>query len=150
MNRNWIEIVGVVSVVVSLIFVGLELSQNTEAVQATNHFSLLEYNLSLGETIYQNPELSSVDELMREGNEADFDENQKRAAGYIRSHVFNIWEAAYYSHNSGQLNDELWVAWDSSNHSFAISSYTREWWADRRFQYGRAFQEYIDNLFQQE
>jgi len=146
MIRTLVEIVGVVAVVISIVFVGMELRQNTDAVQTANHFSLLELNMGVNEYYYQYPKLAVVWDQIDAGDESKFTEEQRADARQIRMMQFNIWEAAFYSHRSGQLDEELWRAWESSYLDYLKTVATREWWESRKDRFGISFQHYIDGL----
>jgi len=146
MIRTLVEIVGVVSVVISLVFVGMELRQNTDAVQTANHFSLLELNMGVNEYYYQYPKLAQVWDRINTADESAFTDDQKADAAWIRQNMFDVWEAAFYSYESGQLDEELWQAWESAKIRNLKSAAAREWWDSSKDRFGIAFQRYVDGL----
>ena len=108
------EIGSAIAVVFSLIYVGYELNQNTNAVRASNWQALLDYGDAADLLILENPDVASI--IVRA--EADYDElteeEKLRFVKYVQNN-FNSWEAAYLYHQEGLLRTDVWQTVDTAN-----------------------------------
>lgn len=145
---SWVEITGLIAVVTSLVFVGLEIRQNSQASKTANQHALLEMALNYQNTIMQDEELSEIYQAMLEGSEPGLTKEQQGRASQIRGNQFNLWESAFYAHDTGQLNDELWAAWNGFNRSL-INDQHRAWWKKNRQGFGESFSSHVDSVLSQ-
>ena len=106
--RKWSEVVGLLAVVASLIFVGLEVRQNADATKAATAQSLndswLEWNLAMS-----NPEAWSA--VFRLYDLADLSSENSADAAAVRSlmrSVFQHWSNLHWQYLQGQLDQRLW------------------------------------------
>jgi hypothetical protein len=111
MNRSqWVEIVGIVAVVLSLIFVGLELRQNTAALSAQ---PLADLNLAANADFHlaaENVDLAGLNVRGREGIEgfSAIELERYRSSWYS---TFNTYEAAFPFHQKAIISDRDYETW---------------------------------------
>ena len=109
---TWAEIIGVIAVVLSLLFVAYELRQNSTitAFEAAQNLAEMGQDLSI---IKMEPGMASIiDRANRDVSELTSLERQQFFE-MVRSD-FNLWEHAYFSHKQGVLPDEMWAIWNAS------------------------------------
>ncbi len=138
------EIVAAFAVVISLIYVGSEIRQNTEAVQLANHQSPLalgnEWDSWLRDQAFAN--------LYIEGSK---DLSALSAAQHLQLDKFigqglNIWEFSFYSHRDGLIDDETWEAWDRFfKGEVKAGEVWRRLWRSKRDSFGESFQVHVDD-----
>ncbi|MEJ2238119.1 MAG: hypothetical protein P8X82_07460 [Gemmatimonadales bacterium] len=145
---SWAEAIGLVAVVVSLVFVGMEVRQSTQASRAANQHSLLELGMTNGNMIAADEELSHIFEAMLAGEQAALTELQRARGSRLVGNAFNLWEAAYYNYQTDQLNDELWQGWNSYHASSLSRSGAKAWWRKHRRGYGKSFARHVDEAFE--
>ena len=141
--QRTIETIGIFAVVVSILFVGYELQENADATKASNHSSLVEMNLATNEMIIADAELSEIAEKMFAGRENELDDSERLRAELIKENYFAVWEAAFYNNESGQLDPDIWHAWDTYYQS-VFGPISHEYWENKRDQYGSRFQRHVD------
>ena len=141
--QRTVETIGIFAVVVSILFVGYELQENTEATRATNHFSLLEIFFSTNDLIISDAELSEIAEKMFAGRENELEGAERFRAELIKENYFAVWEAAFYNNESGQLEPDIWYAWDAYYQS-VFGPIVYEFWKNKRVNYGSRFQQHVD------
>ena len=111
--RNIVELVSAAAVLLGLVFVGLELRQNTSMISAQATYDLNESaNTALLELI-QNPELA---DLVLKGNRdpSSLSANElHRYHGWVRV-VLNVHEAAWLYHKKGLISEDEFVGWKRS------------------------------------
>ena len=112
--RNWVEVVGLITVVLSLLFVGLELRQSSEIATVEASQALLQMNQELAIAGYMEPDMAALTVKAREhGLDSLSTVEAERYFSFVRAQI-NIWEQAFYSHSRGVLNDDQWQNWHTS------------------------------------
>jgi hypothetical protein len=100
------EIISAVAIVLSLIFVGLELRSNTDATFSTNRQSLSSRFESMALTQASSPQLAEV--MYKVRNEIELiNEEDIVYAGYITANL-RLTEEAFLQYRDGQLDEEYW------------------------------------------
>jgi hypothetical protein len=140
--RNVLEAAGVVAVLVGLIFVGIELRQNTAAVRATTSQSLAEQSNHLNSQLAMNAEFAALYLRASENLDDLTVVNRLRYLSYITSE-FNIWEQAFYNHVDGTLNDGLWHAYDDGYHGFLCEGSPAVIWEEIKDFFGAEFRAHV-------
>ena len=126
-------------------FVGFELRENVEATRASNHYSLLELSASANEMIISDEELSAIAEKIFTGRENELEGTDRFRAELIKETYFAVWEAAFYNNESGQLDPEIWRAWDAY-YQIVFGPISHEFWKNKRNNYGSRFQRHVDEV----
>jgi len=147
MTRTAIEIVGVVAVILSLVFVGIELRNNTEAVKADNHYSLLDLSFTQQLVILEDPELSAILSKVLSGDTSSLTTEQQFRGNLMREQLFNMWEVSFYNARSRQLEAEITIALDNYYQRLLTTS-TVEWWNDNSASYGESFQLHVNSIIE--
>ena len=110
---NYAEIVGGVAVLISLVYVGLEIRRNTKSslsqTNMTTHESMANISLEVG----KDAQLSS---LLRKGllsfNKLDDDEEFQFFL--LLTSLYRRFENVFYQNEKGLLDDELWKGYSHS------------------------------------
>jgi hypothetical protein len=106
--RTWSETVGLLAVVASLVFVGLEVRQGAEATRAATAQSLndgwLEWNLTMSNPENWRPvtRLFEVEDL----SEATYEDTA--AVHSLMRSLFQHWSNLHWQYLNGQLDQRLW------------------------------------------
>jgi len=138
------EIVGAIAVVISLIFVGLSVRQNTDAVQVANHQALVAMD-SEKNTWLRDPEFAAVYETARN----DFSELtgiERRQYLTFVADTLNAWEFAFITHNNGAIADNIYDGWDGFYKSEFQTEGFQYFWARQGKGFSPAFFEYLNSL----
>lgn len=138
---RWTEAIGVVGVVASLIFVGIEIRQNTRAVRGATYQSLAESSMTLLFRIADSPEVGAQISSWGRGEELDA-EVTARVEALVMAYLRHL-ENAYYQMEEGTLDPEFLDNW-AGNPTFALP-HVRDFWAQRRPAFGGAFREYFED-----
>jgi hypothetical protein len=138
------EVVGALAVVISLLYVGSEIRQNTLAVQDTSH----QNSLALGHDI----EAYLFDEAFAETYESGLavysslrGADKQKFDSFV-SQNFNVWEYAFYARGRGTMQEDLWNGWDRWFRSQMALDAWKAVWFQRREGFGDQFQGYADSV----
>ena len=138
------EVIGALAVVISLLYVGSEIRQNTLAVQDTSH----QNSLALGHDI----EAYLFDDAFAETYESGLAQYsslggvEKRKFDSFVSINLNVWEYAFYARDRGTMQEDLWNGWDRWYRSQMALDAWKAVWSQRRGGYGDQFQQYADSV----
>jgi len=102
------EIVSAIAIVGSLIFVGLEIRQNTNAVFATSYDQLLADQMDLRLRVADSPEMLRGYSIFREEEVNDGAALENEVGAYVNGALYQLYERAYFARNYGRLGDEEW------------------------------------------
>ena len=102
-----VEIIGIIAVVGSLLFVGFEISQNSRIAIAESQQNFSEKAIDLSNTVSSNPELAEL-VVLAGLNQLEIESMTPSQAGMLSFYyqaVLYLWESLYDSVQSGVLPD---------------------------------------------
>ena len=136
------EIIGAAAVVVSLIYVGLSVNQNTNAIMVANHQALIAMDQDTNVWL-RDPAFTAIFETAIE----NFDQLSPIQARQYRTFMadkFNAWEFAFITHNNQMMEDNIWIGWDRYYRWLLKLKGNQLWWNDEKEGYSPAFVSYVD------
>ena len=111
--RNIAELIAVVSVVLSLIFVGVELRQNTNVAKASSYREITE-GLAEQRTFWaSDPEVVAIYQAYAQGDISGLNDIQRTRLDFIVTSVFASYENAYFSRQYGVIGNVEWRRFES-------------------------------------
>jgi hypothetical protein len=128
------EIVGALAIVVSLIFVGMEIRQtseetalNTRAVRASAYQDLVGHVLTLNSDLYNNPQLAELVSRMLNGGEPT---STTEAFQFLQvvNFLLEHGDMAYYQYQIGNMDQERLNNIIGVVGNYSRASYFREIW----------------------
>lgn len=139
------QIVGVAAVLASLIFVGIEVRQNSAITRAQVHQQLSDTFTAYLETLASNASIVAVGTSSKAGLKGMTDEELLQFS-FLMAGLFKIWENAFYQHKSGFLDERAW----QSNVQWMLTWYhlpgVRTWWSVRKDLFAHEFQSFVEVL----
>ncbi len=139
------EIMAAAGVIGSLIFVGWQMLQNTNALHTATSHSHMEIYTSLSMSIAENRELAT---LWSSGL-ADFsslDDVDRVRFLAVASSAFRYYETSYVQHSKGNLDDELWNNIEKQLRDMTATPGVVSWWELRRHWYSVRFSSLVESL----
>jgi hypothetical protein len=106
------QIIGAAAVVVSLVYVGKQISDNTTEVRANSGRELIVFGQAIDSWIVTNPELADFLTAANSDYEALSPSQRLRFNQYVMTSL-NIYEQAFYYHQNGLLDEDSWTGWDT-------------------------------------
>ena len=143
-NINYIaQIFGAVAIFGSLIFVGIQVRQNTAMSRAEVHQQLSDTFTTYLETLSNHSSIVFGAINSRAGLEKLSDEELLRFS-FLMVGLFKIWENAYYQHQNGFLTARNW----QSNVNWMLTWYhmpgIQIWWRVRKDLFAEEFQAFLE------
>jgi hypothetical protein len=139
------QIAGVIAVFGSLVFVGLQIRQNTKALKATSHHAVTDSFNAINNLIFSDPKLARLWRLGMAGAEG-LEEDEGVSFNFMALSYMRIFETLYYQYSNGTLDKKLFDAelktlkWSVTNPGF------RAWWAVNPISLSAEFRTFIDGL----
>lgn len=138
------ELLGAVGVIASLIYLAIQIRQNTESVRAMSHHGIADQFQRTGLAVLEDPQL--IELCLRGFSDASSfsDVDRLRVEMYLLS-LFRTYEELYQLHRKGLIDHELWDSRERSMMRFLSRPGVRSWWASEESHWFIAsFRAYVD------
>jgi len=138
-----------IGVIASLIFVGLQLRQESAATRSATVLQIkqswVEINMELATSKELGDALARLEEA---GWESLSIQDQLHITSFFRA-LFTNWSNAYYQFLIGTLEKELWLPHLREAESNARNPVVRQLWSDWAYLYDEPFQQLMETLIAQ-
>lgn len=139
------ELVAAAAVVISVIFVVIEIRQNSEAqIQSTTQAAVSDYIGSL-ERLVDNPDFTCLYVRAVQDYRSLAGAERLRFSGYYMSTYYQLQEM-HRLVEEGAIDDDTWSGFHSLLTETTRYPGVRQWWEDRRSWFSVRFRDYIDAL----
>lgn len=138
----WAESIGIMALVLSLVFVGVEIRQNSNATEAQ---ALLELNLAVSDLQLAQAEDGEFAEIIEKGRfnpESLSDAETYRFQNWAYA-MLSIHENAYVFFSKGMLEDDHYEAWSVATCKLLSQPGIRAMWKNEFLTFQVEFEEYI-------
>ena len=105
------EVLGVIGVIVSLLFVAYSVNQNTEALQGSNGNILFERHAELQSAIVNDPSLAEI-VVKLSGESPELTPVASIRWERYQLNMLDIWAMAFNRYRQDLIGAEQWNAWD--------------------------------------
>lgn len=138
------EFIGGLAVLITLVYLAIQLKQGTTALASNRHHEMLDLVLKNNfSPVSESREYAEFIATAPENPES-LDEIVWLRFVYYAYGTYAMWEDAYVSHKRGLIDDEIWAAWDGGARSLSVNEGCRKFWAQEREAHSPLFREYID------
>jgi heme/copper-type cytochrome/quinol oxidase subunit 1 len=140
------EFISGLAVVVTLIYLALQIRHNTRAVRSSMHQDMIESTLRIAESVSDNENLGRIVLKADEDYESLTTEERTRFEAYAER-VFSNFESVFYSYRNSMIEQDLWESWKASYLSDLSREAIRRYWQDERPQHLRDFMDFVDQFY---
>jgi len=132
-----------VGVIISVIFLAIEIKKNTEAVRSNFYDSFANSNREFLHQLIVNKDLGK---LFEKGTKSwnDLKEDDKRTSNFMYIQMFRIWENLFYQNKMKVLEPWLWFSNKNTIISYFHLNGIQEWWQVRRQSFSKEFVEFLE------
>ena len=138
------EIIGVIAVIISIIYLGFQVKQNTKVIALGTVHSICSAFREQYENISTDKQVADV--FLRglvDTDEIDGAELMQFHA--IMHDLFRVYEDSFYQYKQGALDPEIWKGISRQLVELGSQKGMREYWQKRKIFYHDAFQIEVDN-----
>jgi len=105
------EVLGGIGIIISILYLAFEVSQNSESVELSHHLTLSNQYLALRQSLAEEEDLAKI--IVKGSSDLSvlepFEKLQFEA--YLTSY-WDIWENAQYMSATGRIDQDSWANWD--------------------------------------
>ena len=144
--NSWLTLMANVGVLVGIVFLALEIQQNTEMMRAQTRDSITEKQMMLSEWIGTNEYAAKI---MAEGFPGNLDPDSNRYTSFVFlvGGIWREWENSLYQYRMGLFSEEEFLARRKRWVRFMRGGTgARALWADIRDTYSQDFRSEIDEI----
>jgi hypothetical protein len=138
------QVVGVLAVMASLVFVGMEVRQNSAITRAQVHQQLSDTFTSYLETLASHAGIVAAGTDSKAGLSRMTDDELLQFS-FLMAGLFKIWENAFYQYKSGFLDERAW----RSNVTWMLAWFhlpgVQTWWSVRKDLFSLEFQALVES-----
>lgn len=138
------EIIGAIAVVISLIYVGVGVRQNTAAIQVTNHQAIVGMDMNKNNWL-RDPAFAAIHVNAGQGIDKLSPVELVQYMTFVADTV-NAWEFAFITYNNGAIEDTIWRGWDGYYRSQLETQAFRSFWGDQGVNFSPDFNKYVTSL----
>jgi len=137
------QVIAAIAVLASLVFVGLQIRQNTRSQRVVAVDSLAAAIAAINVPAIESPALGeALAKALQDWGAAS--REQRIIAHYFLFSYFKLAENAWYQQKTKVLDSNQWLGWETMLRAFYHSEgVKRGWWPRRRHAYSPAFQAYL-------
>lgn len=144
-THNLVEAIGMLGIMGSLIFVGIEVSQNSSIARTASYQSYINGFTVLNLAQINNDKLNLLMVRASEGTSTgDFAPEERRKIGLFYIALLRQWEGLFRSVNEGILSEEM-LTIVGEGHLLDYRVF-KEMWPDIRLLFTEDFREFIDSI----
>jgi len=138
------ELLGALGVIVTLVYLGLQIRQNTVSTRTSSYQAAVATSIELTVRVGLD---SDATRILTTGC-ADFaalsTEDQNRFST-LASSIFRNFENIFYQHKQGAIDDALWSGWSSRMRLMFALPGVQEWWPANSEGYAEDFAAHLES-----
>jgi hypothetical protein len=140
------EFMSGLAVVVTLVYLAIQIRHNTRAVRSSMHQDMVESTLRIAESLSDNENIARIVLKADEDYGNLTKEELSRFEAYAER-VFGNFESVFYSYRNSMIEEDLWESWESSFLNDISRNAMRRFWHDERPLHLRDFMDFIDQHY---
>ncbi len=141
------EILGVVAVVMSVIYLAIQISDNNRLLRSQAHFNALDLTQDPLKMTVENDGLASMIYQCDQAPNDVSPEIWRRCLNYYFIQ-YNGWEYVYYQNIDGSIPSQLWVGADAMyREQIKLNQAYARFWAEYQVGFDEPFKSYVSELF---
>jgi hypothetical protein len=138
------EIVGALAVVISLIYVGTSVRQNTAVAQVANHQAIVSMDMAKNNWL-KDKEFVAIHLKARDGIDKLSTIETEQYMTFVADNL-NAWEFAFITYNNGVLEDTIWVGWDRYYRGWTKNKGFQLFWSQGGSNFSPDFNSYVESI----
>ena len=137
------EFVGAIGVVISLVYLGRQLVQNTQSVRAASFNSMVQNSIRLSEHAFRDSEFAAFLARAERDPASLSDEERVRWDSYMNA-VWRHFGNLQYAHRVGTLDDQMWNAYQATLKDHLRTPSWAHWFVSHRELFSEALGRQVD------
>ncbi|MBD1930427.1 MULTISPECIES: hypothetical protein [Cyanophyceae] len=138
------DIVQTIAVVVSLIYVAIQVREGTRAAKGATYQSIITAFAEIESRISQDAEVAGL-YGSGQANIDNLNETEKARFNELMYSLFNLYENLHYQYNNKLLEEELWAGWCQNMRDHLAQPGVAAWWKSKNYLYAKSFCKYVNS-----
>jgi len=141
------EIIGAIAVVVSLIYLAVQVRQNTRAQQAENFSRALDRVAAMQATLSRDPDISVI---FSKGvsDPSNLTTGERLQFTWAMYELFGAFEFMFLASKENSIPEEFWQRWSSAVAWWLTFPGVQSWWNVRPIPFTGSFTSYVESLLE--
>lgn len=139
------QIVAVLAIIGSLIFVGIQIRQNTRATRAASHHAVSNSLNDMNRMFAENGEVTRIWLAGQDDRQGLSAEDRWRFDSILRAYM-HVCETMYMQADIGTGDESIMLAEENGIRAVLAYPGSREWWVENPFGFGTKFRDYVATL----
>ena len=142
------EFIGGIAVVISLVYLAVQIRQNTKSVRASTYQAILDSSRSDTELLLVHPHLERVYRVGRR-NPEKLNDDERPLFRMLVAQLLLSSESLFLQHQQGAIDSDYWQRRQQTLRGLLSQPGVRQWWAARwtpREYYDPGFRELVDSI----
>ncbi len=141
------EIIGAVAVVVSLVYLAVQVRQNTRAQQTENFSRALDRVAAMQATLSQDP-ATSVIFSKGVADPSKLTPKERMQFTWAMYELFGAFEFMFLAAKDNSIPEEIWQRWSSAVAWWLTFPGVQAWWKVRPIPFANSFTSYVESLLE--
>jgi hypothetical protein len=141
------EFLGAIGVIASLVYLAIQIRQNTKSVRSATYQSSTRDIVQLSDQMSQDPELTRIWFEGLRGFDSMPQADRRRFAAYMMG-AYRRYESMLYQTQQGLLEQEWWEGVGNNLEDMTLQPGTQAWWTDARHLFRPEFQQFVDGIIE--
>lgn len=141
---DWMNLSASIAVILGIVFLGLEIRQNTEMMKSQTRDAISEKQMMFSEWVATESELAEAIAKATAGQPMSSAEGVQYA--YFLAGVWREWENSYYQFQQGLFDREEFAPRMNRWHDMMRTKLVRDSWVATRMNYAPGFREEVDRI----
>jgi len=138
------EFISSIAVLVSLIYLALQIKKSTETARTSTYHSIVSDFGAMNQTLATAPELAQLYVRALEEFET-LDTGEKARISQLFYLTFRSFENMFYQHQKGYLDEDVWIGWEKLMVTYFRREGFQTWWAMRREVFSQSFVAFLES-----
>jgi len=142
------EIIGAVAVVISVIYLAVQISESNKELRSQSHYNALSLGQRPFEIELENADLARIISIGYQDPDGLTEMEWYRFTQY-QVMAFNAWEYYYYENNKDAIPESLWIGANAYYHQNLVTKPgLRIFWNEYEHIYGEPFRSYVGDILE--
>lgn len=137
------DMIGGLAVVISLIYLGIQMKHNTMSMRSATYQSIVATAAACNVTLTQSKQLARIFRI-GSGDPELLDEDERVQFWFLCSQFLDIYENLYLQFHHGAIDSDYWLPRSVSYMELFKSPGFAQNWSERRSDYAVSFREFVD------
>jgi hypothetical protein len=136
------EFVAAVGVIISLVYLAVQIRQNTRSSRAASYQAAVTSISDLMREVGADPDLARI--IATGGADlSTLTPSERMQFNYFALSIIRNFENIHYQYISGAIDEDTWLGWAARIKSSFATPGAQEWWRGQAPAFSKAFQEFV-------